>query len=447
MLGRNDFLTYQRACIEFAKSTVKCGLFLDMGLGKTAITLTVVSDFIDNLFCINILVIAPLRVANTVWKQESQLWKHLKHLDIGICTGTSPERKAVLKKHHRITIINRENIPWLCENTKWIWDMVVIDESSSFKNHSRQRFKHLKKYTKYVRSIILLTGTPAPNGYIDLWSQLFLIDNGERLGRNISMYRNKFFRASGYKGYDFKALPGAQEEINELIKDVCITMKSEDYIQLPDRIDLKEYIVMPEKLREQYDELEKEFILTLGSGEDIEAPNAAGLHNKLLQFCNGAVYDVDGKFHEVHKLKLEAFHEIMEENPNENFLIAYNYKSDLERLKKFFPKMEVLTKSGSEIVDWNKGKIRMLAVHPASSAYGLNLQFGGSVIVWFGLNWSLELYQQLNKRLYRKGQTKPVRVIHLLMKDGIDEKVFKALLNKAKTQNELIEYLKFSYNI
>ncbi len=447
MLKRSNLLEYQVACVNFVHKIIKCGLFLDMGLGKTAITLTVISDFIDDLFCIDILIIAPLRVANTVWKQESQLWEHLRHLDIGICTGTASERNSVLKKHHRITIINRENTPWLCENHKWVWDMVVIDESTSFKSHKSQRFKHLRKYMKYVKSVILLTGTPAPNGYIDLWSQLFLIDSGERLGKNISMYRNRFFRASGYKGYDFKAIPGAEEEIRELIKDVCITLKSEDYIQLPERIDLKEYVIMPEKLRGQYDELEKEFILTLGSGEDIEAPSAAALHNKLLQFCNGAIYDEDSKFHEVHKLKLEALKEIMEDNPSENFLIVYNYKSDLERLKKFFPKMKVLGKEGIEVIDWNNGKIKMMAVHPASSSFGLNLQHGGSIIVWFGLNWSLELYQQMNKRLHRKGQTKPVRIIHLIMKDGIDEKVFKALMAKTKTQGELIEYLKFIYKI
>ncbi len=446
---RSDLHNYQNSAIEFIMKIKKGGLFLDMGLGKTTTSLTIASDFIDNLYVDKILIIAPLRVANTVWKQESQLWEHLKHLDISICTGNLKQRNEVLKSNQMsaITVINRENVQWLCDNHKWVWDMVIIDESSSFKNYRAKRFKSLKSKMKFVKSMILLTGTPSPNGLMDLWSQLFLLDSGERLGKNITTYRNRFFKASGYKGYEFKALPDADDKIKSLIKDICITMKSEDYLELPDRINLNEYIEMPSSIKEQYKELEKEFILTLGSGVDIEAPSAAGLHNKLLQFCNGAIYDENGKTHEVHNLKIDTLKEIIEDNPDENFLIAYNYKSDLERLKKAFPKMKVLSKSGIELEEWNKGNIRMLAAHPASAGHGLNAQFGGSAIIWFGLNWSLELYQQFNKRIHRQGQTKPVRIIHLVMKGGIDERVLKALESKAKDQDELIAYLKFIYKL
>ncbi len=443
MLNLSNFHKYQNSLVEFATRTPKCGLFVDMGLGKTSVSLTIASNFYYDLFIERILIIAPLRVANTVWKQESKKWAHLQDLDIGICTGTATERNKAIKKNHIITVINKENIPWLCDNHKWKWDMVIGDESSGFKNPKSKRFKHLKNKMKYVKSLILLTGTPTPNSLLDLWAQVFLIDSGERLGKNMTVYKSRFFRPTGYMGYQFKPLEGADTKIKELIKDICITMKAEDYLELPDRIDLNEYIEMPNKIKDQYKELEKEFILSLGTGVDIEAPSAAGLHNKLLQFCNGAMYDENGKTHEIHNLKIEALKEIIDENPGENFLIAYNYKSDLERLKKAFPKMVVLSKSGSELEQWNKGSIRMLAVHPMSAGHGLNAQYGGSIIVWFGLTWSLEGYQQLNKRLHRQGQTKPVRIIHLIMEGGMDEKVMLAIANKAQTQDELLAYLKF----
>lgn len=445
MLNRNNIRDYQYSLINFVKTNKKVGLFVDMGLGKTMVSLTTASDFYDDFLIDKILVIAPLRVANTVWKQEAAIWEHLTHLDIGICTGSIDNRNKVIKNNHVITVINRENVSWLCDNHKWQWDMVIIDESSGFKNHRAKRFKSIRSKTKYLKSIIELTGTPTPKNLLDLWSQLFLLDNGERLGKNITIYRNRFFKASGYMGYEYKALPGSEDKIKGLIKDICVTMKSEDYVQLPERIDLFEYIEMPSNIKKEYKELEKEFILTLESGIDIEAPSASGLHNKLLQFCNGALYDADRKIHEIHNLKIDTLKEIIEDNPGENFLIAYNYQSDLIRLKKAFPKMKVLSKSGEEVDEWNKGKIHLLACHPGSAGHGLNIQFGGCVIIWFGLNWSLELYQQLNKRLHRKGQTKPVRIIHLIIKDGMDEKVLQALTSKAKTQDELLEFLRFIY--
>lgn len=443
MLTRSDFHKYQNSLVSFAKIVKKCALFVDMGLGKTTTTLTVILDFFDDFFIDYILVITPLRVANTVWKQEAEKWEHLQHLDIGICTGTAKERHAVIARKHRITVINKENVVWLCDNHKWIWDMMVIDESSGFKNPKAKRFMAIRNKIKYLKSIILLTGTPTPKNLLDLWSQIFLIDRGERLGKNITSYRNRFFKQSGYKGYEYKPLPEAEDKIKSLIKDICVTMKAEDYLELPDRIDLYEYIEMPKEIKKEYDELEKEFILTINSKVDVEAPSASSLSNKLLQFCNGALYDSEGNTHEIHSLKIEALKEIVEENPGENFLIAYNYKSDLQRLKKAFPRMKVLSKSGAELTEWNKGNIHMLAAHPASAGHGLNAQKGGSIIIWFGLNWSLELYQQFNARLHRQGQTKPVRIIHIIIKGGMDENVLLALNSKAKTQDELLEYLKF----
>ena len=414
-----------------------------MGLGKSVTTLTAASDLLEDFAVQRILVIAPLRVANTVWKQEATKWDHLKDLDIGIATGTLQQRTKTLDKDHEITIINRELVDWLVtyKGKAWYWDMIIIDESSSFKSHRSQRFKALKRILKFTKGIVLLTGTPSPNGIQDLWAQMYLIDNGERLGRTLTNFRQRFLQQAGYMGYEWKPKKDADKKIQELIKDVSISMAAEDYLELPKRIDLEETIELPSKVKKQYKELEKEFLLTLEEG-DIEALSAATLAGKLLQMCNGAVYDEEGVAHEIHDLKIKAIKEILEDNPNESFLIAYNFKSDLVRLSKAFPQGVSLSKSGVEVQKWNDGKIKLMFAHPASAGHGLNLQAGGSAIIWFGLNWSLELYQQFNARLHRQGQTKPVRIIHLVAKGGIDERVMKALAAKAKTQNELLEYLK-----
>jgi SNF2 family DNA or RNA helicase len=414
-----------------------------MGLGKTVITLTAISDLMDDFLIDRTLVIAPLRVANTVWKQEAANWEHLQHLKIVICTGSPAERKAALKTDADIHIINKENVPWLIKNFRWKWNMVVIDESSGFKSTKAKRFRALKKKLKFLDAIVLLTGTPAPQSMIDLWSQIFLIDMGERLGRTITGYRQRFFKTFGYMGYQYKIKEFADKKIRKLIKDICISMKAEDYLDLPNKIYLKEFIEMPKKVKAQYKELKKEFILNLKKDVNIESPSAASLLNKLLQICNGAVYDADGNTHELHSSKIERLKEIVEDNPNENFFVAYNFKSDLKRLKKAFPDAVVLSRSGEELKKWNKGRIKMLLAHPASAGHGLNAQYGGSVIIWFGLNWSLELYQQFNARIHRQGQTKPVRIIHIVAKGGVDEKILKALDSKAENQDELIEYLRF----
>lgn len=454
MHKRSDFHNYQEYALKFIEQTPKCGLFIDMGLGKTTVSLTKVLEFLDDFFITNVLIIAPLRVANTVWEQETQDWDHLiKQMNIKICTGNAKQRLEALNSPADIHIINVENTAWLVENVKWKWDMLILDESSGYKSFKSKRFRALKKVTKYLSSILLLTGTPSPNSYMDLWSQIFLIDSGQRLGRNITIFRQRYFTQSGFQGYDYKLKPGAKEEIDSLIKDICISMDSDDYLELPPRISLYEKITLPPKVMKQYKEFEKEFILALSNdnekeldallGDDvIEAPSKATLSNKLLQICNGAIYDKDRNVHLLHDEKIKRLKEIIEDNPNENFLIAYNYKHDLDRLKKAFPKLVTLSSSGEEVDLWNKGKIRLLCVHPANAGHGLNLQYGGNILIYFGLIWSLELYQQLNKRLHRQGQTKPVKIIHLIAEGCMDENVLKALESKAKNQNELLEYLK-----
>lgn len=453
MLSREDLHKYQNAAVSFVKKKRKCALFMDMGLGKTATTLTVISDFLDDFFIKKVLIIAPLRVANTVWKQEAEKWSHLKDLKISICTGTESERIAALKSGAEICVINRENVDWLVHKFKWPFDMVVIDESSGFKSPKSRRFKALKKVHQELTSIVELTGTPSPNGMIDLWSQIYLLDSGERLGRNMTIFKNKYFKKAGYMGYGVELIEGGESQIKTAIADICMTMKAEDYLDLPDRIDIYEYIDMPGPILKQYRELEKEFTIQIQSGnketvdiifgeQSIEALSGGALCNKLLQFCNGAVYDENKFAHEIHDLKLTRLKEIIEDNPDENFLVAYNFQSDLKRLTKAFPKAVVLSKSGAEIEAWNKGHIKMMLAHPASAGHGLNIQFGGSAIVWFGLNWSLELYQQFNARLHRQGQLKPVRIIHLVARKGMDERVLMALTSKAETQEDLLQYLK-----
>lgn len=439
MLKESNLHNYQKVALNIILKKKKCALFLDMGMGKTIITLTAISKMLDDFFINKTLIIAPLRVANSVWTNEAKKWEHLQHLKIKVCTGTQKERLSAINSDSDIYIINRENIPWLIQNCKWKWDSVIIDESSSFKNQASKRFRALKKITKYLKNIVLLSGTPSPNGEMDLWSQLYLIDNGERLGRTITSYRRKYFNQD-YMHFKYTIIESCSDIIKKLIKDVCITMSSEDYLDLPEIISLMEYIEIPEKIKKIYKSFKKDFVLSL-EHKDIEAVSSAVLSNKLLQICNGAIYDKDKNTHELHDLKLIALKEIIEDNPNENFLIAYNFKSDLRRILKTIPTaIKLETKEQED--EWNKGNIKILVAHPMSAGHGLNLQFGGNIIVWFGLNWSLELYQQFNKRLHRQGQKKPVRIIHIVAKGYLDDKIILALNNKAETQQDLINYLK-----
>lgn len=443
MLSRDNLHDYQHRSVEFIKSTPKCALFVDLGLGKTITTLTAIKDLTDAFDVSRVLIIAPLRVANTVWNKEISNWSHLRGLTYSIATGTERERIAALFKTSDITLINRENVQWLVKHygNKWPFDCVVIDESSSFKSPTSQRFKALRKVTNKISRMIQLTATPASNGLLDLWSQICLLDDGQRLGRTMTNYKSRFFE-SDYMGYKFLPREGAKEKIYSAIEDIVLTLKAEDYLEMPKRIDVTVKIDLPKAIRKQYDEFERDFLFTIN--DDIVTVLSAGvLANKLLQFCNGALYVDDLKNYQIiHDLKIEALKEIIEENPNENILVAYNYKTDLIRLQEAFPDAVVLDKNGIAVDQWNNGEIKILLAHPASAGHGLNLQKGGSVIVWFGLNWSLELYQQFVGRLDRQGQTKPVRNIHIVADGCIDEKVMAAIQSKAETQSDLLNFLK-----
>lgn len=444
MLNRSDLYNYQDRMVKFIVRTLRCGLFLDMSLGKTVITLTAIDILLKDFLVTKVLIVAPLRVANTVWKQEAANWKHLKDLKIEICTGSPTERMAILKKKNvDIVVVNVENVVWVTQAMKWQFDMVVLDEGSLFKSMKSKRFRALRKVTKDIEAIVDLTGTPNPQSYMDLWPQLFLLDSGERLGRTITNYRQKYFTQSGYMGYGYKINPGSADKINAAISDICCSMDGDDYLNLPKKIFKNEYVEFTPELKRQYKEFLKDSIMEMGKDKVIEALSAAALTSKLLQFCQGAIYDSERKVHHIHDLKIEALKEIIELNPNENMFIAYNFKHDLARLKKAFPKAVVLSKSGAELKQWNEGKIKQLLVHPASAGHGLNAQYGGSVIIWFGLTFNLEHYLQFNARLHRIGQTKPVRIIHILIKGSLEERVLKALTNKEQVQENLLEYLKY----
>lgn len=443
-LNRDNLHAYQNRAIEFIKSKERCALFLDMGLGKTTSTLTAISDLIDSFAIQKALVIAPLRVANSTWKQEVEKWKHISHLRVSVCTGSEKSRRAALHRDADVYIINRENVTWLVDLYKkaWPFDCVIVDESSSFKNPSTRRFQSLKKVLPYTNYMILLTGTPSPNSLMDLWPQMYLVDFGESLGRTVTGFRQRFFEQD-FSGFRYTLRDGCAETIHALIADKVISMSAKDYLELPDRIELIEKVEMPPAALKRYKELEKTLLAELETGEEVEAVTAAGLANKMLQFANGAAYHDEHKnWAEIHKQKLDALEELVEDNPDENMLVAYNYRFDLERLLARFPQAVVLDKEQSTIDRWNRGEIKMLLAHPASAGHGLNLQSGGSMIVWFGLNWSLELYQQFNARLHRQGQTKPVRIVHIVTKDTIDERVLSVLKDKDATQASLLSALK-----
>lgn len=444
MLTRNLLHKYQDKAISFIKDKKKVALLLDMGLGKSISALTAIVDLVDSMSVNKVLVIAPLRVANTTWHTEAKNWEHTRELNINICTGSEKNRRAQLHKTADVYVINRENVEWLVNlyGKKWPFDMVIVDESSSFKSPSSNRFKALRKTVSYTEYCVLLTGTPTPNGLLDLWSQVYLLDTGTRLGRSMTAYKQRFFETD-FMGYKFTPRVDAKEQIYDLLDDISLSMKASDYLELPDRIDTILPVQLPAKCKKQYEELEKEFIVSLDDDTDIEAQTAATLANKLLQFCNGAIYTDDcGNWEEIHKIKLETLADIVEDNPSENILVAYNYKTDLERLIKKFPKATVMDKQGLAVDKWNQNKIPMLLAHPASAGHGLNLQKGGSLIVWFGLNWSLELYQQFNARLHRQGQEKPVRVVHIVVQDCMDERVLSALSDKDLIQEDLLKALR-----
>ncbi len=444
MLSRSDLHEYQVRGVEFIKQRKRCALWLDMGLGKSVTTLTAVSDLLDSFQVRRALVIAPLRVANSVWRQEAGNWQHLKHLSVNVATGSERARLKALQSDADVYVINRENVPWLVKQygKTWPFDCVVIDEASSFKSASSQRFKALRKTLPETEFMILLTGTPSPNGLLDLWAQVYLMDFGEALGRTMTAYKQRFFEQD-FRGYRFTSRPGSPEKIYDLLQPLVLSMSAADYLQLPDRINLVERVVLPAAAKAEYDSFERTLLAELPDGKEIEAVNAAVLANKLLQLSNGAAYTDDaGNWSELHCAKLDALAELIEQNEGENILLAYNFKSDLARLQARFPDARVLDKNPDTVREWNSGAIKLLLAHPASAGHGLNLQHGGSLIVWFGLNWSLELYQQFNARLHRQGQSKPVRVVHLIAEGCIDERVMRVLSDKDAQQRGLLSALK-----
>lgn len=437
---------YQRYCINRLLVDEATGLFLDLGLGKTVITLTVVNDLKYNRFAIRrTLVVAPKKVAEATWTNEADKWEHLKHLRIIPVLGNQQKRIRALNTPGDIWVINRDNVKWLVEyyRNAWPFDMVVLDELSSFKNHQAQRFKALTWIRPHVKRIVGLTGTPAPNGLLDLWAQVFLLDQGTRLEKRITHYREKYFQHN-YNGFGYTAKPGADDVIHRKIGDICISMKAEDYLELPDCVTNVIPVVLDDKAQKQYTKMEKDLLLEI-EGTEITATSAAVLTNKLLQMCNGAVYDEDRRIVEMHDCKIEAFTELIEQLNGKAALVFYSFQHDRDRILKSLAKSSLRIrelKTPQDQLDWNNGQVDILLAHPASAAYGLNLQDGGNHVVWFGLNWSLELYQQANGRLHRQGQKQKVILHHLVVQGGVDQDVMAALEDKATTQDRLLDALK-----
>lgn len=437
--------SYQKYATNFIERNSIAALLLDMGLGKTSITLTAINNLLFDYFDAHrVLVIAPLRVAKNTWPEEIEKWSHLSDLKYSVVVGTEKERTSALKENADIYIINRENIPWLVEKSKlpFDFDMVVIDELSSFKNYSSKRFKSLMKVRPKVKRIIGLTGTPSSNGLMDLFAEFKILDMGVRLGRFIGQYRNAYFTPDKMNGpivYSYKPLPSAEKIIYEKISDITISMKATDHLKMPKLIECETVVQMSEKEKKSYTTLKKELVLSIPNGE-ITAANAASLSNKLSQMANGAIYFEDNEFVTIHDRKLDTLEDLIESANGKPLLVAYWFKHDLERIKERFDVREI--KTSDDIKDWNDGKILVAVIHPASAGHGLNLQSGGSTLVWFGLTWSLELYQQTNARLYRQGQKNTVVIHHIITKGTIDEDIVKALKRKDKTQSSLIDAVK-----
>lgn len=443
---------YQQYCIDKAIEIKKIGLFLDMGLGKTVTTMTAIKELKYNRFEVRrVLVIAPKKVAEGTWTKEKDKWEHTKMLRVSQVLGSRTKRIRALNTPADIYIVNRENVSWLVDyyQNSWPFDMVVVDESSSFKSHKAKRFKALASMENHINRMIILTGTPSPNGLDDLWSQVYLLDGGERLGKRYTQFRERYFDP-GARGnnviYSYIAKPGSEDSILEKISDICISMKADDYLQLPEVTYHEIPVVLDDKSRKAYLELERKMVLELPEDEsEISVTSAAALSNKLLQLGNGAIYDEDRNYHEVHNCKIEAFLELIESLQGKPALVFYNYQHDRERI------LKALEKSGLRIRelktvrdedDWNARNIDILLTHPASSAYGLNLQQGGNHVIWFGLTWNYELYTQANKRLHRQGQKERVIIHHLICNGTRDEDVMQALERKDDVQEWVMKSLK-----
>ena len=447
-MDRNDLHEYQNYSVEFIKTHPISALLLSCGLGKTITTLTALHDLMFDFFEVHkVLIVAPLRVTR-VWKDEIEKWSHVGDFRIALVVGTEKERMTALYQPADIYIINRENVCWLVENWKFDFDTVVVDELSSFKNGKAKRFKSLMKVRPKVKRIVGLTGTPAGNGLMDLWAEFKVLDMGKRLGRFISGYRDEYFlpdKRNGQVIFTYKPKDGAEGLIYKRINDITISMKAQDHIKMPELVEVEYPVYLNDKERKKYEELKKELVLSLDGGE-ITIANAATLANKLSQMANGAVYDDDGKVQELHDRKLEALEDIIEFSNGKNLLVGYWFNHDLKRIEKKLDELGItyakLDKS-EDIERWNKGELQVGLIHPASAGHGLNLQEGGSNLVWYGLTWSLELYQQTIARLYRQGQKSETVVIqHIITKGTIDESILSALRNKDKTQSALIDAVK-----
>lgn len=443
-LKREQVHEYQNYCIDFILDHPVCGIFLDMGCGKSIITLSALWVLALDSFDIGkTLIIAPKRVAESTWPKEMAKWEHLTGLSYSLVLGSKKQREEALAKKASVYIVNRENVAWLVENYRWDFDTVVIDELSSFKSNQALRFKALKKVRPMVQRVIGLTGTPAPNSLLDLWPQLFLLDRGQRLGRFIGGYRERFFvpdKRNREVVYSYKPREGAEEKIYELISDICISMKAVDFLNMPEKISNRIEVELDPKERQLYDDFQREMCVSLGNDEELDAMNAAGFSNKLLQMANGAVYGEGKKVFRIHDRKLDALEDLIEAANGKPLLVAYWYKHDLARIRERFDVRAIDTEQ--DIDDWNVGKIPVALIHPAAAGHGLNLQEGGSTIVWFGLTWSLELYQQLNARLWRQGQKNTVVIQHIITRSTHDEDVIKALEAKDMRQSALIAAVK-----
>ena len=457
-MNESNLHEYQHAAVQHILDNTHCALFLEMGLGKTVSALTAIKKLMfEELDIASALVIAPKRVAESVWDAECEKWEHLNDLKIVKIIGSAKQRREALRKKADIYTIGRDNVAWLCGQyggSMLPFGMLVIDELSSFKNPKSIRFKALRNVQPSFKRVVGLTGTPAPNGLIDLWSQIYLLDRGQRLGKFLTRFREEYFKPGKRNGaivYKYDIVGDGEKQIHEKISDICMSMKAKDYLKLPGRIENVIEIKFDEATQKKYDDFERDQVLQIFADqkedEGISAVNAAALSNKLLQFANGAVYDDDKNYHIVHDLKIEALKDIVEDANGKPVLIAYSYKHDLERimhaLKKYKPKQ---LKTDQDIKDWNAGKIQVMAMHPASGGHGLNLQAGGNILVWFGQTWSLELYQQFNARLDRQGQTETVIINKLVAVKTVDQKVIRALSSKDAKQDGLMEAVKALVN-
>lgn len=442
---------YQQYCMNRIVQDPAVGLFLDMGLGKTIITLSAINELKYGQFQVKkVLIIAPKKVAEATWQREAAKWDNVRHLRISTVLGSTSKRIRALHTPADVYIINRENVVWLVDYYKndWPFDMVVADEMSSFKNHRAKRFKALAAIRSHITRLVGLTGTPSPNGLSDLWSQVYLLDQGERLGKYFTHFRERYFepgRRCREVVYSYDPKEGAEKAIMDAISDICVSMKTKDYLELPEIVYHDIPVALSTKAQRDYNELEKKMVLDLGDNHILDVTSAAALSNKLQQLANGAVYTDSGAWQEIHHDKVEAFMELIEQLNGKHAIVFYNFRHDLDRLIAALQKTNLRVRqlqTSVDELDWNAGKVDVLLAHPASTAYGLNLQDGGNHVIWFGLNWSLELYQQANKRLHRQGQKNRVIVHQLICEGTRDEDLASALLMKDAAQQYVMDSLK-----